>query len=197
MVERPWPARRPRLTDGVVRLRGWETRDAPAVLAACQDPDIQEFTRIPVPYHREHADAFIALSQQEWREGVSAPFAVTDLTGRRLYGACGLHHVDHDRRAAEVGYWVAPAARGRGIARAALVLITDWALHSVGLRRVYATVEQRNTASVAVAVAAGYRQVDDRLEYVELKGSIRAYRTYERVASDLSGSSRVERQGKR
>jgi hypothetical protein len=58
-------------------------------------------------------------------------------------------------------------------------------------------VEQRNTASVAVAVAAGYRQVDDRLEYVELKGSIRAYRTYERVASDLSGSSRVERQGKR
>jgi RimJ/RimL family protein N-acetyltransferase len=177
------------LTDGVVRLRVWEAADAPAVLAACQDPDVQQFTRIPVPYHREHADAFIALSRQEWLEGVSAPFAVTDVTGRRLWGACGLHHVDRVTGAAEVGYWVVPAARGRGVARAALVLITGWGLGPAGLRRIYAKVEERNTASVAVAVGAGYRQVAGRVEYVELKGSTRAYREFERVASDLSESS--------
>jgi len=188
-VGTPWPGRRPTLTDDLVRLRAWEPGDAPAVLAACQDPDIQQFTRIPVPYRREHADAFIALSAREWREGVSAPFAVTDLTGRRLWGACGLHHVDRDAGAAEVGYWVAPAVRGRGIARAALVLITEWALGPAGLRRVYADVEERNTASVAVAVAAGYRQVAGGVAYVELKGSTRAYRRYQRVASDLSDSS--------
>jgi RimJ/RimL family protein N-acetyltransferase len=170
-------------------LRIWEPGDAPAVLAACQDPDIQEFTRIPVPYHREHADAFIALSRQEFQDGESAPFAVTDLTGRRVWGACGLHHVDRQTGAAEVGYWVAPASRGRGVARAALALITEWALGPAGLRRLYAKVEDRNSASVAVAVAAGYRQVSGEVEYEELKGRTRAYRQFERVASDLSESS--------
>jgi RimJ/RimL family protein N-acetyltransferase len=175
-----WRTRRPTLTDGAVRLRAWEPADAPAVLAACQDPAIQEFTRVPTPYRREHADDFIALSAQEWRAGVSAPFAVTDVTGRRLWGACGLHNIDRFGGTAEVGYWVAPAARGRGVATAALRLITDWALGPAGLRRVYAKIERTNTASIAVAVAAGYRAASDEAEYIEVKGRTRAYIEYRR-----------------
>jgi RimJ/RimL family protein N-acetyltransferase len=179
----PWPARRPRLSDGEVLLRAWELADAPAVLAACQDPAIQEFTRVPVPYCRAHADEFIALSAREWCERVSAPFAVTDLTGRRLWGACGLHNVDLDTGTAEVGYWVTPAARGRGVATAALRLITEWALGPGGLRQVYAKVEQVNGASTTVARAAGYEPVSTPAELVELKGRTRAYTEYRRTRS--------------
>jgi RimJ/RimL family protein N-acetyltransferase len=176
-----WPMRHPRLNDGVVRLRAWQPADAPAVLAACQDPAIQEFTRVPVPYRREHADDFIALAAQEWRSGASASFAVTDMTGRRLWGACGLHNVDRFTGMAEVGYWVAPAARGRGVATAALRLITEWALGPARLRRVYAKVEQVNLASVAVARAVGYEPVRGRVELIELKGRTRAYTEYRRT----------------
>jgi len=179
-VGTPWP-RRPMLSDGVVRLRAWEPGDAAAVLAACQDPAIQQFTRVPVPYRREHADEFIALAAREWRTGASAPFAVTDVTGRRLWGACGLHNVDRTGGAAEVGYWVTPAARGRGVATAALRLITDWALGAGGLRRVYAKVEQVNLASIAVARAAGYEPVPSAVELIELKGRTRTYTEYRRT----------------
>jgi RimJ/RimL family protein N-acetyltransferase len=169
------------LSDGVVRLRAWEPGDAQAVLAACQDPAIQRFTRVPVPYRREHDDEFIALAAREWRTGAAAPFAVTDVTGRRLWGACGLHNVDRPGGSAEVGYWVTPAARGRGVTTAALRLITEWAFGAGGLRRVYAKVEQANLASIAVARAAGYERAPGVVELIELKGRTRPYAEYRRT----------------
>ena len=49
----------------------------------------------------------------------------------RLLGAVGL--IDrHDAARAEVGYWVAPWARGRGVAGRALALISRWALGPSG-----------------------------------------------------------------
>ena len=49
----------PDLTDGVVRLRAPERRDVDAIHAACQDPDIIRFTRVPYPYSRVHAQTFV------------------------------------------------------------------------------------------------------------------------------------------
>jgi len=37
-------------------VRPWIALDAPAVFAACQDPEIGRWTNVPQPYLREHAD---------------------------------------------------------------------------------------------------------------------------------------------
>jgi hypothetical protein len=52
-------AGQPTLTGARVRLRPWRADDADAVLAACQDAEIQRWTEVPVPYRREHAEGFV------------------------------------------------------------------------------------------------------------------------------------------
>ena len=55
-----------------VRLRSWRPDDVGAVLAACQDPEIQRWTEVPVPYRHEHA-GFVAegvLRQRSIHRGV-------------------------------------------------------------------------------------------------------------------------------
>jgi RimJ/RimL family protein N-acetyltransferase len=67
---------------------------------------------------------------------------------------------------AELGCAIVPAARRRGIATAALRLVSGWALETLELRRLQVTVDPRNTPALRVAERAGYRR----------EGVLRAYR---------------------
>ncbi|TYP89823.1 GNAT family N-acetyltransferase [Blastococcus xanthinilyticus] len=149
----------PALVGPRVRLRPWRAGDAPAVLAACQDPEIQRWTQVPVPYRAEHAEGFVGdVAPQTWAEG-GALFAVEPLDGGDLVGSMGLFPPEHG--VAEAGYWTAPAHRGRGLTAEALGVLTDWALapaggHRVELHRVELLVDPANTGSRRVAEAAGF-----------------------------------------
>jgi RimJ/RimL family protein N-acetyltransferase len=71
-------------------------------------------------------------------------------------GEVGLRNIDHERRRAEVSWWLAPEHRGRGVAAAAARLLTDWALSPAGgLDQVWARIDPANVASARVAAAAG------------------------------------------
>jgi RimJ/RimL family protein N-acetyltransferase len=56
------------------------------------------------------------------------------------------------------GYWIAPAQRGRGLARRALTLVTEWAFSSLQLAVILLEINEHNGASMAVARAVGYHQ---------------------------------------
>ena len=144
----------PTLSGRRVRLRPWREDDAAAVLAACQDAEIQRWTQVPVPYGREHAAEFVgAVAPRTWAAG-GALFAV-EVPGRdELVGSMGLFPPEHG--VAEAGYWTAPAARGRGLTAEALGVLTGWALASVGMHRVELLVDPANTGSRRVAEAAGF-----------------------------------------
>jgi RimJ/RimL family protein N-acetyltransferase len=175
-----WPAAQPVLVDELLLLRGGLPEDADRVYVACQDTDIQHFTQVPVPYLREHAELFVAQGPPHWSTRQSAGFAITDRISGELLGACGLLGVDHATRQTGAGYWVAPWARSRGVARRALVLVTTWALGAGGFERVFVEVEEANPASSAVALAAGFTRADAPVEPAELKGTTRYFITYER-----------------
>jgi RimJ/RimL family protein N-acetyltransferase len=174
-----WPTTQPVLADDTVRLRPLEVRDADAVFRACQDAAIQHFTRVPVPYLRDHAATFVGQGAAKWAAGDAAAFAVTDLDSDDLVGCCSLMEVDRDAAEAEVGYWVAPWGRSRGVAARALLLLTTWALGAGGLQRVYAEVEEANLASTKVVLAAGFRRRDGRVVEEDLKGTTRRFMIYE------------------
>jgi RimJ/RimL family protein N-acetyltransferase len=59
-----------------------------------------------------------------------------------------------------VGYWVAAAARGRGIASAATRALTDWAFHTFRCERLGLHAEAANVASCRVAEKCGFVRVD-------------------------------------
>lgn len=165
----------PDLSDGVVRLRVPERKDVDPVFEACQDPAIVRFTRIPFPYTRVHAQAFVRNAQHELRAGSGVHLVAADARADTLLGVCGLV-LDHARRSGEVGYWVAPDARGRHVARRAVRQLVAWALTDLDLRRVQLMADVRNLASQRVAEVCGFRRegvlrsfedrLGERIDYV-------------------------------
>ncbi len=141
------------LTDGVVRLRAWEPTDAPAVFAACQDREIARFLPIPQPYTRAVAEEFVAVRRTDWLGDDERSFAITDTASGEVLGAIARHQRAEHRAA--FGYWLAPGARGRGIATRALRLLVDWSF-SQGLLRLELFTHPENHASGMVAERAGF-----------------------------------------
>jgi len=146
----------PRLTDGVVLIRPWITEDAPAVFAACQDPEIGRWTNVPQPYLREHAEGFIAHSIQAWRDGSAAMFAITDAQSGRVLGS--ITREPMNGHIAEFGYWLAAEARGRGAATRALSLIAEWTLATTDAIRLESYTDAGNDRSGAVLLRAGFER---------------------------------------
>lgn len=142
------------LSDDLVGLRPFAMEDAEAIAEACQDPEIARWTTIPSPYLVEYATAFVDLTAQ-WREDGSAfHFAIVDRRRGGLSGSIGLDSITEP--SAQVGYWVAPWARRRGVATHALRLVTDWAFDSLGLDAIGLATKLGNDTSERVARSAGY-----------------------------------------
>jgi RimJ/RimL family protein N-acetyltransferase len=145
----------PVLTGRAVRLRPWRADDVDAVLSACQDAEIQRWTEVPVPYRREHAEAFVGeVAERMWAAG-GGQFAVETLDGGALTGAMTLFPPRDG--VGTGGYWTVPAHRGLGYTAEALCLLCDWAFGGLGLRRVEVVVDPANAGSRGVAGSAGFR----------------------------------------
>ena len=164
----------PPLTDGEIVLRGWEPRDAAAVTAACQDPEIPRWTVVPHPYTDRHARDFISATGRDLESGRELALAVVD-SDDRLLGALGISNFDWPDLRAEIGYWVAAEARGRGVGARATRLLAVWALTSLGLEGLELLANPENEASQRLAERAGFTR----------DGTLRRYRRRHGVREDL------------
>jgi RimJ/RimL family protein N-acetyltransferase len=147
----------PPLSDGVVSLRGFQPRDVPAVVQACQDPEIPRWTLVPSPYGVDDAHAHLRDMDAGRAAGARLGLAIVDAAdAARLLGSIALNPIDRRLGAANVGYWLAAPARGRGHATRALRLLAAWAFDALGLERLELRVQEGNQASQAVAARAGF-----------------------------------------
>ena len=130
--------------------------DVEAIYAACQDAEIQRYTTVPSPYERQHAEGFIPFAQSRWAEGVEATWAIRDRGA--LAGMVGLHRLSLGGTG-EIGYWMAPASRGRGLLTEAARAVVDWGFSMDGpaLQRIEWRAVVGNIGSARVARALGFR----------------------------------------
>lgn len=145
----------PPLTDGDLRLRPATDADVPAIAAACQDPDIQRFTRVPSPYAADHARSFVRFSAEGLASGSGIHLLAVDGDDDRLLGAIGLS-VDRTDFSGELGYWVAAGERRRGVALRGCRLLLDVAFGHLDLGYVGLQAAATNAGSNAVARALGF-----------------------------------------
>jgi RimJ/RimL family protein N-acetyltransferase len=89
-------------------------------------------------------------------EGKAALFAITSTDQGELLGAASVRDVDHRRRQALIGYWLALEARSRGAATDAVDALSVWAFDGLDLDEVYADVLRGNDASTRVLERCGY-----------------------------------------
>jgi len=151
-------ARPPELSDGRVRLRHVHEKDREAVVRALNDPVAARFlTRPPFPYLDEHFDEWLTLatSGRGLHEAQAAHWSLADAHDDSYLGGASLE-IAAEREAGEIGYQVAPWARGRGVATAAARLIRDWAFDELELARLEIAADVDNIASQRVAQAAGF-----------------------------------------
>ena len=113
----------PILTAGLVTLRPHTRADRDDIVEACRDEATWTWTTVPHPYEPEHADGYLDRSigttiDNEW------PRWAIEFEGR-FAGNMGL--TMDEQGEANVGYFVAPWGRGKGVGTLALWLACNWA----------------------------------------------------------------------
>jgi RimJ/RimL family protein N-acetyltransferase len=138
--------------EGLV-LRPWTDDDVPALVAACNDPEIPRWIPvIPRPYEREDALRFV---RGQWRANPGHQFAVTE--DGVVVGSIGMT-VNTENAVGHVGYWCAKEARGRGVTTRALRTICRWGFGELRLGRLELITDPDNHASQRVAEKVGFRR---------------------------------------
>ncbi len=126
----------PELRADAVVLRALTMDDAATLVECCQDAQSIRWTTIPLDYTLDRAQSFIReLVPQGWQSQKVLTFGVADPATNVLLGT-----VDLQRKipgSAAVGINIAPGARGKGVAEAAVRLLLDYAFGQLDLRYVH------------------------------------------------------------
>ncbi|MBB3228276.1 RimJ/RimL family protein N-acetyltransferase [Luteibacter sp. Sphag1AF] len=145
--------------------------DAPMVLAYRGDPDIsryqgwkpQTIAEVEAFIADQHARAF--AQPDGWNQ-----LAIRDAASGELLGDFGIHFPASGEDAIEFGLSLQHGAQGRGYALEAMRAVMGVAFTEWGYRRLVASVDPRNTASVALCRSLGLRQEAHHVESYFFRG---------------------------
>ena len=144
------------LTGEGVTLREWRSEDLDDLVELLDEPDIARWTPMPSPFDVEAGIAYLKRAQQGRITGRRIQLAVT-VDGGKPLGEVLLFGVDGGLREAELGYLIGAPHRRRGIASAALSVLSSYGRDDLELRRLLLRIDPGNTASTSVARRCGYR----------------------------------------
>jgi RimJ/RimL family protein N-acetyltransferase len=174
------------LMDGVVLLRPWRDSDVPQMVEACRDPEIQLWNAVQDPYTEADARAWVRgeIAAGE-PPGDRVSFAVADADDdARLLAAMSIQRIFRGRTA-EIGYWTAPWARGRGVMTSAVRLLAAWGFREFELRRIELVIAVENEGSNRVAEKAGFTKEGVLRQYRENKGIWRDHYMWSLLAGEV------------
>jgi RimJ/RimL family protein N-acetyltransferase len=143
----------PRIETRRLVLRAPEAGDIEPIARHANDYDVARMTtRMPYPYGRRDAEAFIARAQtiDPAREAVF----VVEREADGFVGVLGLH--PREGFGPEIGYWIARPYWGQGIASEAALGVMTWASRDWGRRVASAGYFADNPASGRVLERAGF-----------------------------------------
>ena len=160
-----------------IRLSGISLDDVEWITRACQDTEIQRWTLVPRPYTREHAVGFVETGAGEFRN-----WAIRHATENEPVGMISIHSVDETTGIADIGYWVAPWGRRRGIASAAVGIVVEEARRLGTAHTVEARVAVTNIASRRTVESCGFVAQQDSCGFKCPDGDDEVYAVVYRLA---------------
>ncbi len=166
------PLSPPRLSLGEFILRALEPEDAADWYAYLADRLVVAQTSFDIQRLGD-VESLVAELRQEYETGRSCRWAIARLSDNVLVSTIGLH--DPQGGAMELGYDIARAYWGQGLATRATRAAIDFGFGSLGLTRIQATVMEGHAASVRVLEKCGFRK----------EGVLRDYRLCRGVLKDF------------
>ncbi|OEU91441.1 GNAT family N-acetyltransferase [Streptomyces oceani] len=166
------------IRDSLVQLRPLAHRDADRYAEGTRDGDVLRYAHLPLSEYtaeivRQLVDTVVA---EGLREGTLLVLTIADAVTDEFLGSVVLFDVREDR--AEVGFWLAPWARGRGVAGRALDLVSGLA-RTAGLTALEARTLPENAASRRLLERGGFTCGGEPAESVTPDGELRATLHYD------------------
>ncbi len=185
------------VVDQHLRLVPRHPDDAPEMFALieAERPALREWlTWIDASDSVEDVRRYARFVQSQFAQNAGFEYAIR-FDGASI-GGIGLHNLEPGSESAHVGYWLSPAARGRGLMTRAVAALTTYAFTELGVHRLEIRVVVENSKSRAVAERLGYRFEGILRESYLLHGRFRDLAVYAMVAGDWPAAlSRARLQG--
>ncbi|WP_406235999.1 GNAT family N-acetyltransferase [Nocardia sp. NBC_01009] len=145
------------LSDETVWLSPPTAADTDTIVECCQDPAIAAWVTIPVPYHREHAEQFLDEFVTRGWAADNPTWALRLQADGPVIGMIALGAVDESAR--EIGFWLVPEHRERGLMSRAITLVCNFGFDPDGmaLARITWHAFVGNHASAAAVRRNGFR----------------------------------------
>ncbi|MEJ7706601.1 MAG: GNAT family protein [Nocardioidaceae bacterium] len=173
-----------------LRLRPLVDADSGRIVEACSDPVTRHWlSLLPHPYTSADAADFVLRTDEMAASGQGISWAIADVSTDELIGNVTLSVQQHN---AMVGYWMHPAARGRGLMTEAVAAVARHAFVSkadggLGIPRVWLKAAAGNVASQRVALACGFVECGrERQSEVTGDGSCHDALVFDLLAADWS-----------
>jgi RimJ/RimL family protein N-acetyltransferase len=189
--QRVEPGRIPVIETDRFRLRPWRADDIPG---PDEGPDDDSMRFMPPAAHPDASSFPAWLRRREVGEDTdeNLNWAIADEETDHALGNLTVFRLGPvaTRFQAEIGYWLHPSARGRGVLGEVMPVMVDHAFRPVseggmGLQRLYAETDLENAASQAVLLRAGFRRWgQDRQAFRSGVGEITDGAYFELLATD-------------
>jgi RimJ/RimL family protein N-acetyltransferase len=168
-----------------LELRVWAVDDIPDLVSAWEDREMHRWMPEEAdPFGVDQAAAFIESAARSLADGTALPVAIADPRTGRAVGSVTFHV--WGPRHWNVGYWVSPQNRSRGVATAAVSTLSRWAFSSrASLERLSLYTLPGNAASQKVAERAGFRYEGRLRRWADIDGQQLDWVMYSLIREDL------------
>jgi RimJ/RimL family protein N-acetyltransferase len=150
---------RERLIGKGVALRPIRVSDAAAYARAfVDDPELGRLIGLEQDRSETEVIERVRDAPERARAGRGVELAICALDADAFLGSLSLHSFACKHQRCELGFWIAPQARGRGLARAAIASALSWAFDDLAIARMEMTTIHDNAATRVIARRSGFRE---------------------------------------
>lgn len=164
--------RLPTISTPRLQLRWLETRDVPALYEIFADPETVRYWSSPPLANLAAAEALLAEIHNSYAHGTLYEWGVASRDDDGIIGTCTLAAISVQHRRAELGFAIRRTHWGHGYASEATAAIVRFAFGTLGLHRLEADVDPRNTASIRSLERLGFQREGYARERYHLGGEV-------------------------
>ena len=151
-----------------LKLAPWGEDDIAGLRAMAIDPEVVRYISDGVPWPEERVREFFERQRRLYAERGYCMWRLSDKIGDgEVIGFCGIQPLGQTGEI-EIGWWLAKAYWGRGLATEAARCALADAFERVGLQRVVAIAREANRASTRIMEKLGM-QFEKRMEHRGVK----------------------------